>query len=219
MLHRAALCRPDHTLFWTVCAPVGAGLVFLSLAARSIILQIPYARVRALSLDSRSTALLRIHLRHGATVLLWCDSAELLAKEVTEASKVGGDASQTEDGVMFSCHVSTGSYVLHSAVVTVGHLHVIVHTSDILLKCPVAEIIEVREAGHPCVIDLCCISKRLILEFDKSEDANKCRTLLLGYILLRTLKIDVKDQIKQFYVASIAQPSMLWAGSLFHNLQ
>ncbi|EFO62922.1 Hypothetical protein GLP15_318 [Giardia lamblia P15] len=219
MLHRAALCCPDHTLLWTVCAPADAGLVFLSLAVRSIILQIPYSEVRALSLDSKSAALLRIHLCHGAAVLLWCDSAELLAKEVAEPSKVGGSTSQTEDRAMFSCHVSTGSYVLHSAVVTVGYLHVIVHTSDILLKCPMTEVIEVHETGHPCVIDLCCISKRLILEFARSEDANKCRTLLLGYILLRTLKIDMKDQIKRFYVAPVAQPSVLWAGSLFHNLQ
>ena len=218
MLHRAALCCLDHTLLWAVCAPIRAGLIFLSLATRSVILQIPYSEIRTLSLDSRSAALLRISLRHGVAVLLWCDTAELLAKEIAKSGKAEDGEDQEEDGAMFSCSISTGSYVLHPTVVTVGSLHVIVHTSDILLKCPVAEILEICDLGHPCVIDLRCLSKRLVLEFAKSEDASKCRTLLSGYILLKMLKLNAKSQIKQLYVAPVAQTSMLWAGGLVNNL-
>lgn len=191
--------------------PVHAGLVFLSLTTRGVILQTPYSEIRSLSLDSKSAALLRISLHNGATVLLWCDTAELLAKEITSASKVKGNEGQIEDGVMFSCNISVGSYVLHPAIVTIENLHVVVHTSDILMKYPVSEILEICDLGHPCVIDLRCVSKRLIFEFSKDEDANKCRTLLFGYILLETLKMDVKSQVKMLYIAPIARASILWA--------
>lgn len=186
---------------------------------RGVILQIPYSEVRSLSLDSRSAALLRISLHTGAAVLLWCDAAELLAREVAGEGKVKAGENQAEDGVMFSCNISVGSYVLHPAVVTVSSLHVVVHTSDILVKYPVAEILEICDLGHPCVIDLRCISKRLVLEFAKSEDANKCRTLLFGHILLKTLKMDANSQIKRFYIAPVAQASILWAGGVFNNLE